>query len=176
MIALYWRAGTWVKIPEERFTPQDMLSVEQLDLIDKMWTKTDVLMLATPGAAHSVYAMWEAGHTSFRCWYINLEEPLRRTSMGFDTMDQLLDIVISPDRSEWRWKDEDEFEEAKAIGVYSPEEARAIRIEGKRVVELMQANQSPFCDGWENWSPPAEWEIPTLSSGWDDIAVDDDLP
>lgn len=172
LIALYWRAGTRVKVPGKRFTPQDMLSTEQLGLADKMWVKTDVLMLAVPGAAHSVYAMWEAGHTSFRCWYVNLQEPLRRTSMGFDTMDHLLDIVASPDRSEWWWKDEDEFREAEAIGVYSSEEARAIRAEGERAIKLMQANQSPFCDGWEKWLPPAEWGIPELPAGWDNIAVD----
>lgn len=114
LIALYWRAGTWTKVPGRRFTPQDMLSTEQLDLVDKTWVKTDVLMLVTPGAAHSVYAMWEQGHTRFRCWYVNLQEPLRRTSLGFDTMDHLLDVVVSHDRSEWRWKDEDELASAGA--------------------------------------------------------------
>lgn len=97
----------------------------------------------------------------------NLQDPLRRTPIGFNSMDHILDIVISPDRSEWRWKDEDDFEEAVAIGVYSAQKARAIRAEGERVVERMQANQSPFCDGWERWSPPPEWEIPTLPVGWD---------
>ena len=174
LIALYWRAGTGVKIPEKRFTPQEMLATEQLELVDKTWIKTDVLMLIAPGASHSVYAMWEEGHTSFRCWYVNLEEPLRRTSIGFDTMDHLLDVVISSDRSEWWWKDEDEFREAIALGVYSAEEARAIRAEGERAIELMQANQSPFCDGWEDWSPPEEWEFPKLPVGWDNIAVGDD--
>ena len=77
LIALYWRAGTWVKAPRKRFTPQDMLSAEQLDLVDKMWVKTDMLMIVMPGAAHSVCAMWEEGHTSLRCWYVNLQEPLR---------------------------------------------------------------------------------------------------
>jgi hypothetical protein len=62
-------------------------------------------MLAVPGAAHSVYAMWEAGNKNLRCWHINLSEPLRRTSIGFDSMDYLLDVVANPDRSEWRWKD-----------------------------------------------------------------------
>jgi predicted RNA-binding protein associated with RNAse of E/G family len=153
-----------------------MLSAQQFDLVDKTWVETEVLMLVAPGAAHSVYAMWEQGHTSFRCWYINLQEPLRRTSMGFDTMDHLLDIVVSPDRSAWRWKDEDEFREAVALGVYSAEEARAIRAEGQRAIKRMQANQSPFCDGWEKWSPPAEWEIPGLPAGWDDIDDGNGLP
>ncbi len=142
-----------------------------------MWVKTDVLMLAAPGVAHSVYAMWEEGHTSFRCWYVELQDPLRRTPIGFDSMDHILDIVISPDRSKWWWKDEDEFREAEAIGVYSAQEARAIRAEGERAVELMQTNQSPFCDGWETWSPPVEWKIPGLPAGWDNITVgDDDSP
>jgi predicted RNA-binding protein associated with RNAse of E/G family len=145
-----------------------------LDLVERKWVDTDVLMLATPGAAHVVYVMWEEGHTSFKCWYINLQEPLHRVPMGFDTMDHLLDIVISPDRSEWRWKDEDEFREAVAIGVFTPEEACAILAEGERVVKLVEAGESPFCDGWERWLPPAEWGIPDFPVDWDDIGVGDD--
>lgn len=174
LIALYWPTGTCNKLPRKRLVPQDLLSTEQLDLVDGAWTKTDVLMLATPGAAHAVSAMWEEGHASFRCWYIDLQEPLRRTSIGFDTRDHLLDIVTSPDRSEWWWKDEDEFREAEEIGVYSAEEARAIRTEGERVIELMREGRSPFCDGWERWSPPADWGIPDLPAGWDNLAVSDD--
>jgi hypothetical protein len=124
-------------------------------------------MLVTPGSSHAIYVMWETGQTKLRCWYIDLQEPLRRTNLGFDTMDQLLDIVVSPDQSKWHWKDEDEFEEAIAIGVYSIEEAQSIRAEGERVINLLQTGQSPFCDGWEKWSPPTEWDIPTLPEGWD---------
>lgn len=175
LIALYWRAGTRDKSPRKRLTPQDLLSTEKLDLVDRTWVETDVLMLVTPGAAHAVYAMWEEGHTSFRCWYVDLQEPLRRTSIGFDTRDHLLDIVVSPDRSKWWWKDEDEFREAEAIGVFSTEETRAIRAEGERVISLIRTGQSPFCDGWERWSPPAEWETPDLPAGWDNTAVCDDF-
>lgn len=167
LIALYWPAGTPDKAPQWRLTPKDLLSAEQVALVDRKWVGTDVLMLATPGAAHAVYVMWEEGQATLRCWYIDLQEPLRRTPIGFDTMDHLLDVMVSPDRSAWQWKDEDEFAEAVAIGVFSVEEAYAIRAEGEWVIGLLQAAESPFGDGWERWSPPSEWEIPDFPSDWD---------
>jgi hypothetical protein len=176
LIALYWRAGNRGKAPRKRLTPQELLSTGRLDLVDYVWRETDVLMLFTPGAAHAVYVMWETGHTRLRCWYVDLQEPLRRTPIGFDTRDHLLDIVVSPDQSEWWWKDEDEFNEAVAIGLFSAEEALAIRAEGERVVELLRASQSPFCDGWEKWRPPVEWAMPDLPANWDNIAARDDSP
>jgi len=169
LLALYWRAGTPNRIPTKRPTPQDLLS-NGLQLVPIQWRDTDVLMLVTPGSSHAVYVMWETGQTKLRCWYIDFQEPLRRTNLGFDTMDQFLDIVISADKSAWHWKDEDEFAEAVAIGVYSPEEARCIRAEGERVINLLQTRQSPFCDDWEKWSPPAEWDIPAMPEGWDNIS------
>jgi predicted RNA-binding protein associated with RNAse of E/G family len=114
--------------------------------------------------------MWEEGHARLRCWYVNLQEPCHRTSIGFDTADHLLDIVVNPDQSEWWWKDEDEFAEAQATGVLSVERAREIRTEGKRVLARMQADESPWCDGWEDWRPPPEWPIPELPEGWDSVA------
>jgi hypothetical protein len=171
LLALYWPAGTPNIGPATRPTPYDLLTNE-IHLVARRWVDTDVLMLVAPGAAHAVYVMWEAGQTKLRCWYIDLQEPLRRTPLGFDTMDHLLDIVIRADQSEWRWKDEDEFEEAVRLGVYSQEEARAIRAEGWRVIGLLQAGRPPFCDGWERWSPPIEWDIPGLPEGWDNMSRD----
>jgi hypothetical protein len=169
LIATYWPAGTPNMVPDKRSTPQDFLS-NNIHLIPHRWTETDVLMLAKPGSAHAVNIMWEEGQAKLRCWYVNLQEPLQRTKMGFDSMDYLLDIVISADQSKWHWKDEDEFNEAVSLGVFSTEEARTIREEGERVVELLLAGQSPFSDGWENWQPPAEWKIPPLLDGWDELS------
>jgi hypothetical protein len=169
LLALYWQAGNPSMVSDNRTTPHDLLS-GKVHLVPHKWTDTDVLALVTPGSSHAVYVMWEAGQPKLRCWYIDLQEPLRRTKMGFDTMDHLLDIVISADQSEWHWKDEDEFGEAVAIGIYSPEEARSIRAEGERVLSLFQTRQSPFCDGWENWSPPTKWNIPIMPEGWDRLS------
>ncbi len=124
LMALYWRAGTPVMNTDKRPVPQDLLTNE-IQLCPQHWTSTDVLALVVPGEAHAIYLMWETGQNILRCWYVDLHEPYRRTATGFDTMDHLLDIVISPDLSKWKWKDEDEFEQAIAIGVYSPQEARA---------------------------------------------------
>ncbi len=170
LLALYWPVGTPTRSPIRRPTMEDQL-FNHIQLEDRNWTDTDVLMLVTPGEAHAIQVMWVAGQKELRDWYVHLQEPMRRTALGFDTMDQILDVVISPDRSRWRWKDEDEFREAEAIGVYSYAEARAIEAEGQRVIELIKANASPFCDGWENWSPPADWTIPRLPEGWEELPL-----
>jgi hypothetical protein len=143
----------------------------RIKLENRNWTDNDILSLDKPGSSHSIELMWEAGTHQFRCWYVHLQEPLRRTRIGFDTMDQMLDIVINPDRTSWSWKDEDEFNQAEAIGVYSHQKARAIRAEGERVISLLDANASPFCDGWENWVPPAEWTTPKFPQGWENVPL-----
>ena len=171
LTAAYWPAGTLNMDPDRRPTPQDLLSNE-VHLVPHTWVQTDVLMLVTPGSAHAVWIMRETGQAKLRCWYVNLQEPLRRTRLGFDSMDHFLDIVISPDRSTWRWKDEDEFEQAVAAGVYTAEQACAIRAEGERAIHLLETGQLPFCDGWETWSPPAEWQIPALPQGWDTTDIE----
>jgi hypothetical protein len=170
LVAIYWPAGTPVKRWVRRPTVQDLLA-PQVQLIDTEWIETDVLSLVEPGAAHSVDIMWEAGCRIQRCWYVHLQEPLCRSGIGFDTMDQILDIVISPNLSRWRWKDEDELTDAERLGVYSQVEAQAIRDEGDRVIDLINKRASPFCDGWEKWAPPLDWSIPGFPNGWEDVAT-----
>ncbi|OGN96197.1 MAG: hypothetical protein A2Z71_04500 [Chloroflexi bacterium RBG_13_50_21] len=171
LLALYWPAGTPTHSPIKRPTVQDELD-NRIELIDRKWTDNDVLSLNTLGAAFSLEIMWEASTHNLRCWYVHLQEPLRRTRIGFDTMDQMLDIIISPDRSCWSWKDEDEFDEAEAVGVYSHEKANSIRAEADRVIALLNANASPFCDGWEVWNPPLKWTTPGFPDGWEKLPIE----
>jgi hypothetical protein len=48
-------------------------------------------------------------------------------------MDHALDIVVEPDGA-WHWRDEDDFAETQRLGVFTTEEAAAVRAEGERVV------------------------------------------
>ncbi len=124
------------------------------------------LRLSQPGAAHSVEALFKE-NDDFVCWYINLEEAQRRTPIGFDYMDQTLDIVVYPDLSGWWWKDEDEFAVAQARGIYSPEEAAAIRQEGEKALERLLRREPPLDEAWEEWRPDPGWPVPQLPEGWD---------
>jgi len=167
LIALFWHAGAHNKVPGWRLSPQDLLAREQLKLVDSTWTRTDVLMLVKPGDSHSVELMWDSKTREFLCWYVNLQKPLCRTPISFDTMDLALDVVISPDKSKWRWKDEDEFAEMIELDLISATDGQALRTEGESVIQLAKQNQPPFCDGWENWSPPNNWLISALPTDWD---------
>lgn len=184
LLACYWPAGIRTKMRKkpsgERLTALDIHQTLPV-LVDSSWVETDVLMLIPTGAAHAIYVMWDAVplnprnkelwrrdllHRQPLRWYVNLQNPIRRNPLGIDTWDNMLDIEITPDRKSWRWKDEQELEEAVAVGLYTAAEAQEIRAEGERVIERLRNNRSPFCDGWEKWSPPADWTVPTLPAGW----------
>jgi hypothetical protein len=123
-------------------------------LVDRPWAAPGVLHLTRPGEAHSVWVF----ETS---WYVNLQEPLRRTELGFDMHDELLDLVRMRD-GRWRWKDEDELAEAVLRGYVTNDEAAATRAEAERVIAA-----DAFPTGWEAWEPDPSWPAPGLPAGWD---------
>jgi predicted RNA-binding protein associated with RNAse of E/G family len=115
--------------------------------------------VARTGRAHSVYVFWtEDGRLDE--WYVNFERPLRRTPVGVDTFDEKLDLIVRPDGT-YRWKDEDELEQAAAAGLL---EADAVRAEAQRVLD-----EWPFPTGWEEWRPDPSWPTPQLPDGWDRV-------
>jgi len=174
LTALYMPAGVLGRNTDHRPTPQELLAApEKIDIVDHRWSRTDVLFLIKPEDSFSVYLMWETGTRNLDCWYINLQEPLRRTRIGFDTMDLMLDLVVSPSMSAWRWKDADEFAEAERIGLYSSVQARAIRAEGERAIRLLTTQRRSLYEHWANWHADPEWEIPRLSSLWDRVDLGD---
>jgi len=134
---------------------------------DDVWTGHGRIRLTIPGQRYSVLLFWN-DDDSLNRWYINLEEPLMRTKSGFDYVDQILDVILSPDFSSWHWDDEDELKEAVAAGLISPKKAQALYTDGQAVVRLLQTGKSIFSN-WVNWRPDPTWPVPVLPAGWDII-------
>ena len=118
----------------------------------------DALCLARPGRRHSIYPHWQEGR--FAYWYVNFEQPLQRSPVGFDTFDEKLDLIVRPDGS-YEWKDEAELEHAADLGLL---DADTVRAEAARVLE-----EWPVPTGWEDWRPDLAWPIPQLPDGWERV-------
>ena len=142
-------------------------NLREWHLKDKVWRYGDTVFLISPGRAHAVHVMWDQ-QRRFVGWYVNLQKPLRRTCLGWDFLDQELDIVVSPDLS-WRWKDREPLEQAQQLGLFPPEQVRAILHERQRAVESIQQKAVPFDGSWNAWKPPSEWSVPCLPDGWDRV-------
>ncbi|NED83999.1 DUF402 domain-containing protein, partial [Streptomyces sp. SID11233] len=103
------------------------------------------------GEPWSVWLWWDEDWT-FRNWYVNLEQPLRRHPAGVDSVDHFLDIDVQRDRS-WSWRDEDEFAQACADGLMSAETAAGVREAGRAAVALIESWGAPFSEPWAEWRP-----------------------
>jgi hypothetical protein len=163
-VVLWIAAETPVRRPPGMRLPIAELGEQRWRYVDARWYGGR-LMIAEAGAFHSVYVTW-GKDGELVGWYVNLEEPWRESPFGFDTTDHLLDVWIDPDRS-WRWKDEDELAEAVELGLFTPAKADAIRAEGERAIERIEAWSTPFDEGWETWRPDPDWPLPELPDGWD---------
>lgn len=140
---------------------------EHWELVERGWDHGPVLSFAWPGVAHAVLLLSRRDGTPWR-WYVQLQDPLRRTPIGFDTVDHVLDAIVELDGT-WRWKDEEALEAAVARGDFAPEEAAGFRAEGERAVARILEREPPFDRDWWSWSPDPGWPAPTLPDGWDRV-------
>jgi len=153
-IVLWIPAGAPAKVPAGGLR----IPGEEWELEDVAPSR-DQICVARAGRRHSIYVFWgDAGE--FSHWYVNFEQPLRRSAVGFDTFDEKLDLIVRPDGS-YEWKDEDELEQAAMAGLL---DANAVRAEATRVLE-----EWPFPTGWEDWRPDPAWPVPTLLEGWERV-------
>lgn len=170
--ALYLSPGMRWKRPVAA-GPGTALRMPGLDwrLEDATWTGARTLYLIRPGVGHAVHLWWVAPDWRFDSWYVNLQEPVRRSPLGFDYLDQLLDIVVAPDLSSWFLKDEQELAEACESGFLTALEAAAVRAEAQRVIRRIQARAAPFNEPWDRWEPDPSWPVPQLPRGWDSVGL-----
>ena len=120
------------------------------------WQGHGVLMLQRPDEAHAIWIFWEGPEREFHGWYVNLQEPFRRTPDGYDTQDLELDIWV-PLGGGWEWKDADALEERVREGRFTPEQVEAIWAEGRRVVSELEAGHRWWDPWWALWEPDPAW-------------------
>ena len=171
---LYLQPGTPVKKrvrPNGTPIPRDMPYAERARLPhvmgDSTWTANHALVIMRPHTAHSVMLFWREADWEFMGWYANLQAPVTRVSVGFDTADHVLDLVITPSL-DWSWKDEHEFAEAVRIGRFTPLAAAEIQAEGARVIATVEARHWTFDPTLATWRPDPDWDVPGMPANWND--------
>jgi predicted RNA-binding protein associated with RNAse of E/G family len=169
LLALFIAAGSRYKAgPKRTAAEKRRASPTSLPPDEYVW-RNDTLRLMFPGRSHSVSLSWavESDARALLKYFVNMEEPFRRTAVGFDTQDHTLDIEVAPDLT-WRWRDEHELANHVAEGFYTAELAAAARSEGENAIgAILRLEHECARRGWREWAPPRAWGIPSFVEGWD---------
>lgn len=145
---------TEVAFPNERVPPYSGTFV-------RPWHPPGMLQLVRTGDPYAL-ALLRDRDDRFRGWYVNLQEPMRMTELGYDTRDNILDLW-HPRNGDWRWKDEDELAQAVSRDVFTPDDATAFHAAGTRAMRELE-----LPTGWEDWTPDPAWTASSLPNGWDE--------
>ncbi len=159
LISLFLPAGTPTKlsVPLTRGQRRPWFDGES-KLVDSTWSRWNALFLIVPGEWRATWAWWTPDW-DFLGWYVNLQEPIRRTPVGFDVRDLQLDLLVDPARH-WQWKDE--LESSVETGVISTAVAERTRAEGIAAIADVEAGAWPFTAEMNAWRPDEGWPAPTL--------------
>jgi hypothetical protein len=133
------------------------------------WDRPPTVRLHPVGRSYSVIRNWLAGDQRFDGWYVNLEQPWRRTTVGFDSRDDVLDITLADDLTEWHLKDADELEFAVQTGQLTDSEQQGIRAVAESAVDDIIHRRWPFDDStWAQGLPGELLEPVSLPDQWDE--------
>jgi predicted RNA-binding protein associated with RNAse of E/G family len=150
-VVLWWPVGTVYEKARmgDRAGHLDLLVRGAWELERVEWWGCDALHVIPVGKPYALWPYRENGQ--LRLWYGNLQAPLVRTDVGFETTDWTLDLIAGPDpRTGWTWKDEDELAEGQRIGLYSAADIARIRAAGDEVAALFDSGAALF-DRWASW-------------------------
>ena len=160
LLALYMPEGSPL-----RFAPDFFGAPHPWSAKDR-WRGHGVLQLQRPREMHAVWVFWRGDDRELAAWYVNIQEPFRRTSLGVDTQDLELDVVVEPDGS-WRLKDDEKLEPWIERGRWTPAEVAEIRAEAARVTASLDSGSRWWDDVWATWVPDADWPLPTIPETWE---------
>ena len=134
------------------------------------WVGEGPLGLHRPGDPFAVWAYWGRPDRRFLGWYVNIQVPFQRTSIGIDSLDLELDLLVSP-ALEVALKDEDHVDRSAALGRFTTDDAVAIHALGARVKAQIEEEGAWWDRSWSRWTPPAELlDAPRLAEGWDQVS------
>ena len=170
LIATWVPVGTpllWLEVGGKSHGAEGVRAQDRGDWVLKprSWHTSPVIRITQPHLSWSMSVFRDGPGGAISFWYINLEKPLVRTPEGFESSDRFLDIVMEPDRKSWRWKDEDELEEAVRVGLFTPAEAARFRQDGLDAIARITSGEPPFDTSWADWQPDPGWGIPQLPDG-----------
>lgn len=132
------------------------------------WDYPPTVRLHPVGRSYSVIRTWVQADQEFTGWYVNLEQPWTRTDVGFDSRDDVLDVVVADDLSECSLKDEDEFGFAVESGAISTQEEASIRLAAHQAMEDVALRRWPFdAAGWPAVTPRDLTAPVEFPDGWD---------
>lgn len=134
----------------------------------KRWEGHGALMLRRPGDRYSIWVFWQGDEREFECWYVNLEQPFRRSAIGIDSLDHELDLW-SEDGVTWHLKDEERVKQCVAAGRFDEREAERIRADAAAFRVEYDRNGPWWDPGWAQWEPPPGLVVPSLPDGWQHV-------
>ncbi len=169
---LYISSGSGYRQPERM--RKDKLGSDSFgDFTDRTWKNWSTVRVMFPGVPYSVWAMYAAQSGEFTRWYVNIEEPFKRTPIGFDVIDFELDMLVAPDLT-WTWKDEDHLANMVQYGIFTAAQAVDFKLYGLDAIGRIERLAPPFNEPWPQWRPDPEWgplKMPDDDSAWLNLAV-----
>ena len=167
-VALYQPAGSiWKRAAGERTGPRgrNMLPAGRSGSHDDTeWTGDGVLRVHSFGEEWSVWRWLDGNRVWSDHFYLNLEDPWRRSAIGYDSGDWELDVVGTP--ASWSYKDEDELEWAAETGKFDAAKIAAVHDAGRRAVAAVASRAFPLAADWTAWSPLPAAPL-ALTRGWE---------
>jgi hypothetical protein len=132
------------------------------------WEGHGMLSLQRPADWYAIFVFRHGPERRFEGWYVNMQEPFRRTDLGIDTQDLELDVLL-PVGGGWTLKDDDVLERRVEEGRYTQEQVVHVRAEAARVVAEVEAGRQWWDPSWAAWEPDATWRAPAFPDAYRDL-------
>jgi hypothetical protein len=127
-------------------------------------------MLQRPDEAYAVWHFWDGDDRRFNGWYLNLQEPFRRTAVGYDTQDLELDIWV-PVEGGWEFKDDELLEVRVTDGRFTPAQVDRIRELGADIGAMLARGERWWGAEWASFTPDPTWTATAFPEGWEHAEV-----